>query len=62
MALIFRFQLWRDTHGQDLVEYALIAALVAVAAGATIPPVTASFSTIFSRVGSHLKIASTQGS
>ena len=62
MTRIFRFRLWRETRGQDLVEYALIAAFVAVAAGATFPPVTASFSTIFSRVGSQLKLASTQGS
>jgi pilus assembly protein Flp/PilA len=62
MTLVFKFQLWRETHGQDLVEYALMVGFVAVAAGAVFPPVAVSISTIFSRVGSHLKIASTQGS
>jgi pilus assembly protein Flp/PilA len=62
MTFVYKFQLWRETHGQDLVEYALMAGFVAVAVGAVFPPVAASISTIFSRVGSHLKVASTQGS
>ena len=62
MAFVIKFQLWRETHGQDLVEYALMAGFVAVAAGAVFPPVANSISAIFSRVGSHLKVASTQGS
>ncbi len=62
MNLIIRLQLWRATRGQDLIEYALMAGFVAVAAGAVFPPVANSISAIFSRVGSHLKVASTQGS
>jgi pilus assembly protein Flp/PilA len=62
MILAFRFQLWRETHGQDLIEYALMAGFVAVAAGAVMPGVASSISTIFSKVGSVLKVASTQGS
>jgi Flp pilus assembly pilin Flp len=53
---------WRDTHGQDLIEYALMAGFVAVAAGAAFPPVGNAISSIFSKVGSSLKVASTQGS
>jgi Flp pilus assembly pilin Flp len=45
---------WRDTHGQDLIEYALMAGFVAVAAGAVMPGVSTSISTIFSKVGSIL--------
>ena len=50
-----------NTSGQDLIEYALMAGFVAVAAGAVMPGVADSISTIFSQVGSVLGIASTQG-
>ncbi len=50
--LICRLQLWKDTKGQDLIEYALMAGFVAVAAGAIMPGVSDSISTIFSKVGS----------
>lgn len=51
--------LWRDTAAQDLVEYALLAGFVAVAAGALLPGVSASISTIFSKMGSVLSAAAT---
>jgi pilus assembly protein Flp/PilA len=51
----------RESHGQDLVEYALMAGFVAVTAGAIMPGVASSISTIFSQVGSVMAIASTQG-
>ncbi len=44
--------LWRTTSGQDLIEYALMAGFVAVAAGAIMPGVSTSVSTIFSKVAS----------
>ena len=50
------------TGGQDLIEYALMAALVAVAAGAIMPNVANSISTIFSKVVSLLDAAGNQGS
>jgi pilus assembly protein Flp/PilA len=62
MAILYRLLLLGETHGQDLIEYALMAGFVAVAAGAAMPGVASSISTIFSKVGSVLKIASTQGS
>jgi pilus assembly protein Flp/PilA len=43
---------WRDRRGQDLIEYALMAGFVAVAAGAIMPGVSSSISTIFSQVAS----------
>ena len=46
-----------DTEGQDLVEYALLAGFVAVAAGALLPGISTSISTIFSRMGSVLTAA-----
>jgi pilus assembly protein Flp/PilA len=46
-----------DTEAQDLVEYALLAGFVAVAAGALLPAISTSISTIFSRMGSVLSAA-----
>jgi len=62
MTILYRLKLWTDNRGQDLIEYALMAGFVAVAAGAIMPGVASSVSTIFSKVGSVLKVASTQGS
>jgi pilus assembly protein Flp/PilA len=45
-------KIWRDKHGQDLIEYALMAGFVAVAAGALMPNVAGSISTVFSKVSS----------
>ena len=60
--LILKIQALRDTRGQDLIEYALMAGFVAVAAGAVMPGVASSISTIFSKVASVMAVASTQGS
>lgn len=62
MKLIWKLRIWKDTRGQDLIEYALMAGFVAVAAGAIMPNVATSISTIFSKVSSALSAASTQGS
>jgi len=43
---------WRDSDGQDLVEYALAAGLVAVAAVAVMPQLTNVISNVFSKIGS----------
>jgi len=58
---ITRFRIWKDRRGQDLIEYALMAGFVAVSAGAIMPGVASSISTIFSKVASVMAIASTQG-
>ena len=50
-------RIWRDKRGQDLIEYALMAGFVAVAAGAIMPGVASSISTIFSEVASVLTSA-----
>jgi Flp pilus assembly pilin Flp len=42
-----------------MVEYALLAGFIAVSAGALLPPVADSISTIFSRMGSALSAAAT---
>jgi pilus assembly protein Flp/PilA len=50
-----------DTSGQDIIEYALMAGFVAVAAGATMPNVATGISTIFSQIGSVISAAASQG-
>ena len=50
--LIWNLRIIKDTKGQDLIEYALMAGFVAVAAGAIMPGVSASISTIFGKVAS----------
>jgi Flp pilus assembly pilin Flp len=51
-AILIWSKLWADKRGQDLIEYALMAGFVAVAAGAIMPGVASSISTIFSKVAS----------
>ncbi len=60
--LILKLQVWKDTRGQDLIEYALMAGFVAVAAGAIMPGIATSISTIFSKIGSVMSAAASQGS
>jgi len=60
--LLLKLKVMKDTKGQDLIEYALMAGFVAVAAGAIMPGVATSISTIFSKVSSVMTAASTQGS
>ncbi len=57
---IWHLRLWHDEHGQDLIEYALMAGFVAVAAGAIMPGVASSISKIFSKISSVMTAASTQ--
>jgi pilus assembly protein Flp/PilA len=54
---VFLQSLSRNRKGQDLIEYALMAGVVAVAAGAIMPGVASSISTIFSKVASVLGAA-----
>ena len=50
--LVWKLEIGRDTRGQDLVEYALMAGFVAVAAGAIMPGVASSINIVFSKVNS----------
>jgi pilus assembly protein Flp/PilA len=49
-----------DERGQDMVEYALLAGFIAVAAGATLPGISTSISTIFSKMASVTSVAATK--
>lgn len=55
--LVWNFRMWKETHAQDLIEYALMAGFVAVAAGAIMPNVSGYITTIFSKVSSTLAAA-----
>lgn len=48
---ILKLQIWKDEAGQDLVEYALAAGLVAVAAVACMPGLSGAVNTVFSKIG-----------
>ena len=50
-------QVAKDTRGQDLIEYALMAGFVAVAAGAIMPGVATSINLVFSKVNSIMTLA-----
>ena len=52
--IFWSLAIFKDTKGQDLIEYALMAGFVAVAAGAIMPGVSTSISTIFSKVSSTM--------
>jgi pilus assembly protein Flp/PilA len=49
---IFKLMVWSDTRGQDMVEYALAAGLVAVAAVACMPGLSSGLNLVFSKIGS----------
>lgn len=48
----FWSRFWQDTQGQDLVEYALAAGLVAVAAVAAMPTLSTTVNNVFAKIGS----------
>ena len=60
--MVWNLRIVKDTKGQDLIEYALMAGFVAVAAGAIMPNVASSISTIFGKVASTLSTAAGAGS
>ena len=55
----FILKLARDEEAQDMVEYALLAGFIAVAAGAILPNISDGISTIFSKMSSLVLLAST---
>jgi len=47
-------KIWKDTHGQDLTEYALFLGFLAAASGAVLPNISTSVSTVLSKVADAL--------
>ena len=57
MGLLFRLPLiWRDARGQDFIEYALMAGFVTSTAATFMPSITATISTIFSKITSSMAL------
>ena len=54
VAQSWRFALWRDRQGQDMIEYALLAGFIAVAVGALSPALANSMTLIYSRLAAKL--------
>ena len=50
-------RLVKDRKGQDMVEYAMLAGFIAVAAGALLPGISDNISIIFSRMASVVAAA-----
>ncbi len=47
-------RLWKEEEGQDLIEYALLVALIALTAAAIFPTIGASINTIFTNANTCL--------
>jgi len=58
--MLLKLKIWKDQSGQDLIEYALMAGFVAVAAGAVMPNVASQINLIFSKITSILTSAASQ--
>ncbi|HEY7390873.1 MAG TPA: Flp family type IVb pilin [Bryobacteraceae bacterium] len=54
---IWMDRIWKDTRGQDLVEYALAAGMVALAAVAAMPQLSGTINNVFSKIGSIINSA-----
>jgi Flp pilus assembly pilin Flp len=53
VALIILTRLWKDEQGQDMIEYALLCATLAIVVAGFLPPaIMPSVSTIFSKITS----------
>ncbi|MDP2997225.1 MAG: Flp family type IVb pilin [Bryobacterales bacterium] len=58
---VWKLRIWKDTRGQDLIEYALMAGFVALAAGAVMPTVAGSLTIVFQKVSNLMVTAASQG-
>jgi pilus assembly protein Flp/PilA len=45
-----KLKIWKDNHGQDLMEYALMAGFLAAASGFTLPQLASSISNVLTTV------------
>ncbi len=59
--LLIRMQIWKDDHGQDLIEFVLVAGFVAVSASAVMPRIDKDVTKILSQIKSIMKVAKTEG-
>ena len=52
---LVRSRIWSDQHGQDLIEYAMIAGFIAVVSGMFMPNVSNDISMIYSKIASTMR-------
>lgn len=52
---LLQLMICKDTYGQDLVEYALAAGLVAVAAVACMPGLSGTVNTVFTKISTIIE-------
>jgi Flp pilus assembly pilin Flp len=53
--LLVGLRIWSDRHGQDLIEYAMIAGFIAVVSGMFMPDVSNDVSVLYSRIASTMR-------
>jgi pilus assembly protein Flp/PilA len=53
-SLAAKWQIWKDDNGQDLIEYALVVALIAFGAAAGMNTVATNINTAFANIGNKL--------
>ena len=56
LKLVIKLQILLDEEGQDLIEYALVVALIAFAATAGMSTLAASINTAFGSIGTTLSV------
>lgn len=52
--LVLQAKIWKDNRGQDLIEYALMAGFLAVAAAFLMPNLVTSITTLFTTIQTKL--------
>jgi pilus assembly protein Flp/PilA len=52
---VLKLKVWKDCKGQDLVEYALAAGMVAVAAVAAMPALSGTVQNVFTKIASIIE-------
>ena len=57
LKVIWTLRIWKDTSGQDMLEYGLYAAAICTLYAAVSPDVAASVSSIFSKINSNMSSA-----
>ena len=61
ITFIWGMKLWKDTRGQDILEYALYVAAIGTLYAAFSPSVATSVSSILSKVATTMSSAATTG-
>ena len=59
--LTWHMRLWKDTSGQDMLEYACYVAAVAMMYAAVSPTIATSISTVFSKIAVNVAAAANNG-